>query len=128
VLIEQGYDSGIDGGRPYSLDFLSKNANHSGGAFTDDFMRAAGRMTANLVDPQYHGRPGPMRSCAPSRDLLAKVADSTWHCGDPGMQYDNHRKTAGHTCKEQRARINCFEPLQRVYVPGTIRPCKPWLR
>src|SRR6184192_38406 len=82
VLIEQGYDSSIDGDAYASIFF--QNANHSV-RVTDDFMRAVVEdkdwWTKNVTD----GQPAEKLR---ARDLMMKIANSTWHCGDPGMQYD----------------------------------------
>jgi ribonucleoside-diphosphate reductase alpha chain len=102
VLIEQGYDSSIDGDAYSSIFF--QNANHSV-RVTDDFMRTAVEdkdwWTKNVHDGQ------PVEKLR-ARDLLMKIADSTWHCGDPGMQYDT-TVNRWHTSKAT-ARINASNP------------------
>ncbi len=102
VLIEEGYDPGIDGEAYTSIFF--QNANHSV-RVTDEFMQAVeeGRdwWTRNVTDG------APVEKYR-ARDLLCRMAESAWHCGDPGMQYDttvNH----WHTCKNT-ARINASNP------------------
>jgi ribonucleoside-diphosphate reductase alpha chain len=102
VLIEQGYDSSIDGDAYASIFF--QNANHSV-RVSDEFMRAVVEdkdwWTKNVVDGQPNEK---LRA----RDLMMKIADSTWHCGDPGMQYDT-TVNRWHTSKNT-ARINASNP------------------
>ena len=102
VLIEQGYDSAIDGDAYSSIFF--QNANHSV-RVSDEFMHAVEQdrdwWTKNVNDGQPNEK---LRA----RDLMQKIADSTWRCGDPGMQYDT-TINRWHTCKTT-ARINASNP------------------
>ncbi|MFY9531669.1 MAG: vitamin B12-dependent ribonucleotide reductase [Candidatus Acidiferrales bacterium] len=92
VLIEQGYDSSIDGEAYGSVFF--QNANHSV-RVTDEFMQAAEEdrdwWTRNIND----GKPVEQFR---ARDLLRRISESAWHCGDPGVQYDT-TINRWHTCK-----------------------------
>ncbi len=92
VLIEQGYDPAIDGEAYASVFF--QNANHSV-RVTDEFMRAFEEdrdwWTRQITD----GEPVDQFR---ARDLMHRMAESAWKCGDPGMQYDT-TINRWHTCK-----------------------------
>src|SRR5690242_15207528 len=102
ALIAAGYDSSLDGPAYSSIFF--QNANNSV-RVTDDFMQAA-----------LEGRPwstryvtnGAVCETRPARDLLHMIADATWQCGDPGMQFDT-TINAWHTCPNT-GRINASNP------------------
>src|SRR2546426_12594254 len=80
VLIEQGYDSSIDG-EAYGSGFF-QNANHSGRG-SDEFMQAVedhpdwGTRNVNGRQPVEKFR---------ARELRQRTAASAWHWGDPGKQ------------------------------------------
>jgi ribonucleoside-diphosphate reductase alpha chain len=104
ILIEKGgYDANFNG-EAYS-SILFQNANLSV-RVTDDFMQA---VTADK-DWATHwvtdaNKPGPVYK---ARDLMAKMAESAWQCGDPGVQYDTTINT-WHTCPNS-GRINASNP------------------
>jgi len=93
ALIEAGYDDGfnVPGGAYESVFF--QNANHSV-RVTDEFMQAVDEDGEWVTRARLDGSPVETH---PARDLMRKIADSTWQCGDPGMQYDTTIND-WHTC------------------------------
>ncbi len=53
-------------------------------------------------------RDGSVMKTYKAKDLLHKISEATWHCGDPGMQYDT-TVNRWHTSKNT-ARINASNP------------------
>ncbi len=101
-LISLGYDSSIDG-EAYGSIFY-QNANHSV-RVTDEFMQTVEKDGEWWTRRVTTGEP--LRKYR-ARDLLRKIAESAYQCGDPGMQYDT-TINRWHTSKNT-ARINASNP------------------
>src|SRR5574341_374733 len=102
ALIEAGYDASLDGPAYGSVFF--QNANNSV-RVTDEFMQAV------QDDREWHTRyvtSGQPAATYRAKDLLRMIAESTYVCGDPGMQYDSTIND-WHTCANT-ARINASNP------------------
>jgi ribonucleoside-diphosphate reductase alpha chain len=102
VLVDNGYDASLDGEAYASIFF--QNANNSVRA-TDEFMQAVldGKewWTKSVVAGEPVNR-------YDARELLGAIAEATWQCGDPGMQFDT-TINKWHTSKNT-ARINASNP------------------
>ena len=103
ALIEHGYDGSGPDSDAYSSIFF-QNANNSV-RVTDDFMYAVLRDSEFQTHSVKDGRP---IKTFKARHLLNLISDATWHCGDPGMQYDT-TVNRWHTSKNT-ARINASNP------------------
>ncbi len=104
ALIREGYESNFNGEAYSSVCF--QNANLSV-RVTDDFMAAV------RDNKQWHTRwiSDKTKGEAPSydaRELLNKMAECAWHCGDPGVQYDT-TINRWHTCPNS-GQINASNP------------------
>ena len=103
ALVAQGYDGSHPDSDAYSSIFF-QNANNSV-RVTDDFMVAVMRDTDFSTRAIVGGR---VVNTYKAKDLLQKISEATWHCGDPGMQYDT-TINRWHTSKNT-ARINASNP------------------
>ena len=103
ALIEEGYDGNFNGEAYGSVAFQNENLSVR---VTDAFMQAViddGDWTTTWVtDPS---KSGPTYK---ARDLLNGMAEGTWICGDPGIQYEDTIQR-WHTCPESGP-INASNP------------------
>jgi ribonucleoside-diphosphate reductase alpha chain len=103
TLVAAGYDGSSPDSEAYSSIFF-QNANNSV-RVTDDFMYAVLRDTDFSTKAVKDGRP---MHTFKAKDLLYKISDATWRCGDPGMQFDT-TVNRWHTSKNTN-RINASNP------------------
>ena len=110
ILIANGYDGSTPDSEAYA-SVAFQNANHSV-RLTDEFMKQA-----------VGDAPGPWALTAradgsvvrtvEARDLLRKIAEETWKCGDPGVQFDttiNHWNPV-----KESGRINASNPCSEFF-------------
>jgi ribonucleoside-diphosphate reductase alpha chain len=103
ALVRAGYDGSGPDSEAYSSIFF-QNANNSV-RVSDEFMRACeadGEFTTYTVKDHHPAK------TYKAREIMHKIADSTWACGDPGMQFDS-TINKWHTSKNS-ARINASNP------------------
>jgi len=102
-LIKAGYDGSGPDSEAYSSIFF-QNANNSV-RVSDEFMRAYendGDFTTYTVKGHE-----PVKTYK-AREIMRKIAEATWLCGDPGMQFDT-TINRWHTSKNTE-RINASNP------------------
>jgi len=103
ALIDAGYDGSFTG--PAYASVFFQNSNNSV-RVSDEFMRAV------LDDGEWQTRavlpPHEVMDTWKARDLMRMIAEGTWVCGDPGMQFDTTIND-WHTCPNT-ARINASNP------------------
>ena len=92
ALIEQGYDGSYNGEAYGSVMYQNENLSVRA---SDEFMTAALTGKEWWTRATTTGKPLEKKDAA---KLLTKIAEGTWICGDPGMQYDG-AIDKWHTCK-----------------------------
>ncbi|HEX3967364.1 MAG TPA: vitamin B12-dependent ribonucleotide reductase, partial [Edaphobacter sp.] len=102
-LIQAGYDGSGPDSEAYTSIFF-QNANNSV-RVTDEFMRGV-ETDSTFSTRTVKGRT-PVKEYK-ARDLMHTIAEATWQCGDPGMQFDT-TINRWHTSKNT-ARINASNP------------------
>ncbi len=103
ALIKAGYDGSGPDSEAYSSIFF-QNANNSV-RVSDEFMRAYeqdGEFTTYTVKGHE-----PVQNYK-ARDIMKRIAEATWLCGDPGLQFDT-TINRWHTSKNT-GRINASNP------------------
>lgn len=96
ALIEQGYDGSYNGDAYGSVMYQNENLSVRA---SDEFMQAATEGKEWWTRATTSGKPLEKKDAA---KLLTKIAEGTWTCGDPGMQYDGAIQK-WHTCKGTEA-------------------------
>lgn len=92
ALIEQGYDGSYNGDAYGSVMYQNENLSVR---VSDEFMQAA------VENREWWTRSVTTEKPLERKDasqLLDKIAEGTWVCGDPGLQYDGAIQK-WHTCK-----------------------------
>ena len=92
ALIEQGYDGSYNGDAYGSVMYQNENLSVR---VSDEFMKAAEAGTEWWTRAVVSQKPLEKKNAS---TLMDKIAQGTWICGDPGLQYDGAIQK-WHTCK-----------------------------
>jgi ribonucleoside-diphosphate reductase alpha chain len=96
ALIEQGFDGSYNGDAYGSVMYQNENLSVR---VSDEFMQAALDNKEWWTRRVTDGKPLQKKDAA---QLLHSIAEGTWVCGDPGLQYDGAIQK-WHTCKATEA-------------------------
>jgi len=98
TLIDAGYDGSFDG-EAYKICLLPKTPT-TRVRVTDDFMEAAQKDRDWSTRAVVGGR---TVTTYKARELWRTIAQATWECGDPGLQFDTTINGLAHLPEHQRA-------------------------
>ncbi len=105
ALRDAGFDMDLDGADSHSIQY--QNANNSV-RVSDEFMQAV------RDDADWHlsaRTDGSITKVVRARDLMRQIAEASWECADPGMQFDttvNRWHTAANTGRINASNPCCF--------------------
>jgi ribonucleoside-diphosphate reductase alpha chain len=112
ALIEQGYAGGMNGEAYGSIFFQNCNMSVR---VPDEFMLA---VKNNSEWQTKYVLTGKVCETFKAREMIKKIAEGTWICGDPGIQCDSIIQKY-HTCKNS-GRINATNPCSEfVFLDDT---------
>ncbi len=112
ALIEQDYDPSLNGEAYSSVMYQNENLSVR---VSDEFMQAALDNREWWTRSVTTGEPMEKKDAA---TLLNKIAEGTWVCGDPGMQYDGAIQK-WHTCKGTEAVHSTNPCSEYVFINNT---------
>jgi ribonucleotide reductase alpha subunit len=102
ALVAAGYSSGLDGEAIQSAFYQNSNISVR---VSDEFMRAVEMHETYDTIAVTTGEPIDKLNAS---KVLMQIAEATWKCGDPGLQFDD-TINYWHTCKNS-GRINASNP------------------
>src|SRR3989344_5272166 len=112
ILIENGYGGGLNGEAYRSVFFQNSNMSVR---VTDEFMQAVkndGEWQTRYV------KTGEPCETFKARDIMKKIAEGTWLCGDPGIQCDTIINK--YNTSKNSGRINASNPCSEyLYLDDT---------
>lgn len=106
-LIDAGWDGSFNGEVYSNIGF--QNANHSV-RVTDEFMRAVETGGTHTTHAVVTGEP---MGTFEAKEILRKMSESAWVCGDPGIQYDTT--------------INRWNPCKATNRINASNPCSEYM-
>lgn len=102
ALVAQGYDGSFNGEAYGSAMYQNENLSVR---ISDKFMKA---LDGDGIWETRAVTTGDVLESKDARALFTQIAEGTWECGDPGVQFDD-RIQEWHTCKAS-GRINSSNP------------------